>query len=90
MTQVRTETQRVSPRTQHPLASSAGITCILLVEKGGRLQASFSVVGGAMLQSSIAIQVDSLPSDLSGSEVVAISWDLALTAQCPHPLRRLS
>ena len=40
--------------------------------------ASISVVGGAMLQSSIAS--DFLPSDLSGPEVVAISGDLALTA----------
>ena len=37
---------------------------------------------GAMLQSSFAI--DSLPSDLSGPEVVAISRDLALIAHFPE------
>ena len=51
---------------------------IVLASHRGRGRASISVVGGPMLQSSIAI--DSLPSDLSGPEVVAISWDLALIA----------
>ena len=79
-TQVRTETQRVQ-RFSHEHNIQ-----VVLASHRGRGRASISAVEGAMLQSLIAI--DSLPSDLSGPEVVAIFWDLALTAHTQEVLMR--
>ena len=58
----------------------------VLALRRGRGRASFSIVGGTMLRSLIAM--DLFPSDLSGPEVVAIFPDLALTAHTQEVLMR--
>ena len=57
---------------------------VVLASRRGRGRVSFSVVGGTMLRSLIAI--DLFPSDLSGPEAVAIFPDLALTAHTQEVL----
>ena len=59
---------------------------VVLASRRGRGRASFSVVGGALLRSLIAI--DLFPSDLSGPEVVTIFPDLVLTAHTQEVLMR--